>query len=375
MTTETERMEIESYRFGEVGGAPSTIVGSVDGAPSTVVGRVGGAPSTIVGGDGGDEAVSFGDGNGGAAGVGLHGRSGQSSSIVSVSMVVISNSALKELNAESITVILNFSPSAYSDTYVNLTAILSAPNVPFISFLSLLQKENVIEILQTQANAQTGLTLFAPDNAAIYGDKVPWGTLSAAQHQSLLLFHALPQYFGNTLSDLNTILQLSPVTTMAGGQYTLNITSVAGAFYLNVSGSSSAQLLGAVKLTTYPTEVYQIDKGIFIMNTSFYPTEIYQIDKVLIPEGIFGTDIPPPPSTSASSTAPSASKTSTPHKSKFASLLQFFSPIMIRVHKTLIEKIKIKMVDPTCLKTCDLALVSFNVWTAANFLVFRSIFY
>ncbi|KAE9448593.1 hypothetical protein C3L33_19509, partial [Rhododendron williamsianum] len=156
-------------------------------------------------------------------------------------------------------VILNFSPLAFS-TYVNLTAILSAPNVPFISFLNLLQKENVIEILQTQANAQTGLTLFAPDNAAIYGNKVPWGNLSAAQQQSLLLFHALPQYFGNTLSDLNTLCQLSPVTTMAGGQYTLNITSVLGAFYLNVSGSSSAQLLGAVKLTTYPTEVYQIDK-------------------------------------------------------------------------------------------------------------------
>ncbi|KAI8554061.1 hypothetical protein RHMOL_Rhmol05G0068400 [Rhododendron molle] len=212
-----------------------------------------------------------------------------------------------------VTITLVLSPSACSDTSVNnLTAILSSPDVPLFSFLGLLQKGKVIEILQTQANSQTGLTLFAPNNAAIYGDKVPWGTLSAAQLQSLLLYHALPQYFGDSITDLNTLSQLSPVTTMAGGQYTLSITYLADmTFYVNDSGSSSANVLGAADaLTTYPTEVYQIDK-------------------VLLREAIFGTNSPPP-STSASSTVPSASTTSTPHKSMFASLLQIFSPIMIR---------------------------------------------
>ncbi|XP_058216655.1 fasciclin-like arabinogalactan protein 7 [Rhododendron vialii] len=207
----------------------------------------------------------------------------------------------------TITLVLNFSPSAYSETFVNVTDILSSPNVHLLTFLSLLQTENVIEILQTQANTQTGLTLFAPNDAAFASDNVPWGNLSLAQLQSLILSHALPQYFGDTSSDINTLCQLSPVTTMAGGQYTLNITFVSDTLYVNVSSSSSAQVLTAVNLTTYPTEVYQIDK-------------------VLMPEAIFGTNSPPaPPPTPATANATSVWTNSTPpytpHHSMFASLL------------------------------------------------------
>ncbi|KAF7143327.1 hypothetical protein RHSIM_Rhsim05G0057600 [Rhododendron simsii] len=167
----------------------------------------------------------------------------------------------------TITLVLNFSP--YSQSFVNVTDILSSPNVPLHTFLSLLQTENVIEILQTQANAQTGLTLFAPNDTAFAIDNVPWGNLSLDQLQSLLLSHALPEYFGDRSSGISTLRQLSPVTTMAGGQYTLSFTSVLDTFCVNVSGSSRAQVLNAVNVSTYPTQVYQIDK-------------------VLMPEVIFG---------------------------------------------------------------------------------------
>ncbi|XP_058216654.1 fasciclin-like arabinogalactan protein 7 [Rhododendron vialii] len=206
----------------------------------------------------------------------------------------------------TITLVLNFSP--YSQSFVNLTDILSSPNVHLLTFLSLLQTENVIETLQTQANSQTGLTLFAPNDGAIAIDNVPWGNLSLAQLQSLLLSHALPEYFGDTSSGISTLRQLSPVTTMAGGQYTMSITYVSGTFYVNVSSSSSAQVLTVLTPTTYPTQVYEIDK-------------------VLMPEAIFGTNSlpPPPPPTPATATATSVWTNSTPpytpHRSTFALLL------------------------------------------------------
>ncbi|KAI8558173.1 hypothetical protein RHMOL_Rhmol04G0069100 [Rhododendron molle] len=190
------------------------------------------------------------------------------------------------------TLVLISSPSTYSQSApVNLTAILSEQSAPFGSFLALLQSTNAIQILQNQANTQQGLTLFAPNDVAFADDPVPWGTLSAAQTQSLCLFHALPQYYSAT--GLNTLSQLSPLTTMAGGQYTLNITYVSQTLYLN-SGWTSAKVLAAGDLTTYPTQVYQINK-------------------VLLPEAIFGTNIPPPPpSSSTPGTSPSSSTTSTP---------------------------------------------------------------
>lgn len=200
-------------------------------------------------------------------------------------------------------VLLNFSPSAYSDTYVDLTAILSAPGSPFRSFLTLIQTENVIQILEQQGNGEPGLTLFVPNNDAIARDNVPWGTLSLAGVQALLLFHAIPQYISATAISLSALSKISPVLTMAGVQsntlsgFNLNFTyaSVSDTLYLN-SGWTQVKVLGTKNIT-------------------FFPTEIYEIDKVLMPEGIFGTNIPPPPSTSASS-APSASTTSTPHKNK-----------------------------------------------------------
>ncbi|KAG5551641.1 hypothetical protein RHGRI_009908 [Rhododendron griersonianum] len=81
---------------------------------------------------------------------------------------------------------------------------------------------------------------------------------------------------------------------MAGGQYTLNITFISQTLYLN-SGWTCAKVLAAGDLTTYPTQVYQINK-------------------VLLPEAIFGTNIPPPPPPPSSTpgTSPSSSTTSTP---------------------------------------------------------------
>ncbi|XP_058210537.1 fasciclin-like arabinogalactan protein 7 [Rhododendron vialii] len=191
------------------------------------------------------------------------------------------------------TLVLIFSPSAYSQSD-NLGDILGAPASSYSSFYSLLESSTgTSRILQDQADTQQGLTLFVPNNNAIATDPVPWGTLSVAQIQSLILFHAVPQYYG--ISALNTLSQLSPVVTMAGGQYTLNFTVVSQALYLN-SGWTSAKVVDVVKL-----------------NTS--TLQIYQIDAVLKPEAIFGTNIPPPPSTATatpSSSAPPPPTTATP---------------------------------------------------------------
>ncbi|KAF7145244.1 hypothetical protein RHSIM_Rhsim04G0043900 [Rhododendron simsii] len=164
------------------------------------------------------------------------------------------------------TLVLIFSPSAYSQSD-NLGDILGAPASSYSSFYSLLESSTgTSRILQDQANTQQGLTLFVPNNNAFATDPVPWGTLSPAQIQSLILFHAVPQYYG--ISALNTLSQLSPVVTMAGGQYTLNFTVVSQALYLN-SGWTIAKVVDVVKL-----------------NTS--TLQIYQIDAVLKPEAIFG---------------------------------------------------------------------------------------
>lgn len=170
----------------------------------------------------------------------------------------------------------SLSPSpapAPAPPYVNLTDLLSVAG-PFHTFLDYLVSTKVIETFQHQANdTEEGITIFVPKDDAFKSLKKPsLSNLTEDQLKSLLLFHALPHYY--SLADFKNLSQLSPVNTFAGGQYTLNFSDVSGTVHIG-SGWTNTKVSSSVHSTD--------------------PVAVYQVDKVLLPEAIFGTDIPPTP--------------------------------------------------------------------------------
>lgn len=158
--------------------------------------------------------------------------------------------------------------------YTNLTDLLSVAG-PFHTFLNYLVSTKVIETFQTQANnTEEGITLFVPKDTAFTSLKKPsLSNLTSDQLKSLCLFHALPRYY--SLADFKNLSDKSPINTFAGGNlYSLNFTDDSGTVHLN-SGWSRTKVSSAVRTT--------------------YPVAVYQVDKVLLPEAIFGTDLPPMP--------------------------------------------------------------------------------
>ncbi|KAL2938732.1 Fasciclin-like arabinogalactan protein 7 [Bienertia sinuspersici] len=157
--------------------------------------------------------------------------------------------------------------------YVNITELLSVAG-PFHTFLNYLQSTKVIETFQNQANdTEEGITLFVPKDGAFSSLKKPSLTnLTKDQLKQLCLFHALPHYY--SLSEFRNLSHAGPVNTFAGGDYTLNFTDVSGTIHMT-SGWS----------------ITKISSSVF----STRPVALYQVDKVLLPEAIFGTDIPPMP--------------------------------------------------------------------------------
>lgn len=182
----------------------------------------------------------------------------------------------------------SLSPSpapAPAPPYVNLTDLLTVAG-PFHTFLNYLVSTKVIDTFQHQANdTEEGITLFVPKDDAFKSLKKPsLSNLTGDQLKSLLLFHALPHYY--SLADFKNLSQLSPVNTMAGGQYTLNFTDVSGTVHIG-SGWTNTKVSSSVHSTD--------------------PVAVYQVDKVLLPEAIFGTDIPPTPAPApAPDTSPAA---------------------------------------------------------------------
>ncbi|XP_076904883.1 fasciclin-like arabinogalactan protein 7 [Bidens hawaiensis] len=156
--------------------------------------------------------------------------------------------------------------------YVNLTELLSVAG-PFSNFLKLLEQTKVIETLQNQANnTGEGITLFVPKDKAFTSLKKPsLSNLTADELKQLCLFHALPHYY--SLSDFKNLSSAGPVNTLAGGTYTLNFTDDSGTVHIG-SGWTN---------TVVSSSVHSTD-----------PVAIYQVNKVLLPEAIFGTDIPAP---------------------------------------------------------------------------------
>ncbi|KAE8701347.1 Fasciclin-like arabinogalactan protein 7 [Hibiscus syriacus] len=157
--------------------------------------------------------------------------------------------------------------------YVNLTYLLSVAG-PFHTFLNYLESTKVIDTFQNQANnTEQGITIFVPMDNSFSGLKKPsLSNLSDDQLKSLILFHALPKYYA--LADFGELSTKGPVSTLAGGQYTLDFTDNSGTVHLD-SGWSKTKVTSAVHSTD--------------------PVAIYQVDKVLLPEAIFGTDVPPMP--------------------------------------------------------------------------------
>lgn len=170
--------------------------------------------------------------------------------------------------------------------YVNLTYLLSVAG-PFNTFLDYIVSTKVIDTLQNQANnTEEGVTIFVPKDSAFSSQKKPsLKNLTNDQLKSLLLFHALPHYY--SLAEFTNLSQSGPVNTLAGGgQYALNFTDVSGSVHIS-SGWTNTKVSSSVHSTD--------------------PVAIYQVDKVLLPEAIFGTDIPPTPAPApAPNIAPSA---------------------------------------------------------------------
>ncbi|KAG2293990.1 hypothetical protein Bca52824_040659 [Brassica carinata] len=100
----------------------------------------------------------------------------------------------------------------------------------------------------------------------------PLSNLTKDQLKQLLLSHALPHYY--SLSEFKNLSQSGPVSTFAGGQYPLKFTDVSG----------------TVRIETLWTRT-KVSSSVF----STDPVAVYQVNRVLLPEAIFGTDVPPMP--------------------------------------------------------------------------------
>ncbi|CAL0307312.1 unnamed protein product [Lupinus luteus] len=157
--------------------------------------------------------------------------------------------------------------------FVNLTELLTVAG-PFHTFLNYLESTKVIETFQNQANnTEEGITILVPKDSAFSSLKKPsLSKLTDDQIKQVILFHALPHYY--SLADFKNLSETGSTPTFAGGDYTLNFTDDSGSVHIS-SGWSITKVTSAVHSTD--------------------PVAIYQVDKVLLPEAIFGTDIPPAP--------------------------------------------------------------------------------
>ncbi|KAF7831627.1 Retrovirus-related Pol polyprotein from transposon TNT 1-94 [Senna tora] len=157
-------------------------------------------------------------------------------------------------------------------SFVNITDLLTVAG-PFHTFLSYLRSTDLIRTFQNQANDShnQGITIFVPPDSAFASLKTPsLASITPDQLKQVLLFHALPRFY--SFSDFSSLGQSTP--TFAGAGYALNFSDDSGTVRLD-SGWSRTKVSSAV----FATE----------------PVAIYQVDKVLLPEAVFGTDIPPAP--------------------------------------------------------------------------------
>ncbi|XP_041006992.1 fasciclin-like arabinogalactan protein 7 isoform X1 [Juglans microcarpa x Juglans regia] len=200
--------------------------------------------------------------------------------MVSCTLLLLCSSSAYAQTAKSPSISPTPSPApAPAPEYVNLTDLLTVAG-PFHTFLSYLESTKVIDTFQNQANnTEEGITIFVPKDGAFSSLKKPsLSNLTKVQLKSLILFHGLPHYY--SLAEFKNLSESGPVPTFAGGQYTLNFSDVSGTVNIG-SGWTNTKVSSSVHSTD--------------------PVAVYQVDKVLLPEAIFGTDIPPTPAPAPSS--------------------------------------------------------------------------
>jgi hypothetical protein len=114
--------------------------------------------------------------------------------------------------------------------------------------------------------------------------------LSRNQLKDLLMCHSLAKHY--ELADFEWLSRIGPVTTLAGGMYTVNVTYDAGTVHVR-SRWADAKVVGSVSVDA--------------------PMAIYELDRVLLPDSLFRAqppvaaipDVPPaPPPTKEDAEAP-----------------------------------------------------------------------
>lgn len=104
--------------------------------------------------------------------------------------------------------------------------------------------------------------------------------LSVQELKNLMMYHSLPKHY--ELADFERLSHTRPVTTLAGGMYTVNVTYDEGTVHVH-SKWAHAKIVGSVSVDA--------------------PMAIYELDRVLLPDALFRAqppvaDLPaaPPPS-------------------------------------------------------------------------------
>ncbi|KAF8758111.1 hypothetical protein HU200_010776 [Digitaria exilis] len=153
--------------------------------------------------------------------------------------------------------------------YVDIADLLDVAG-PFQTFLNYLQKTNVIEIFQSQANTtKIGITIFVPRDsafAALKKKNTLAGLITKGHLKSLLLYHAFRKFY--SLTELSKLSRRNPVATFAGSKYTLNLTDDNGGIRVK-STWSNAKIVSCVYARA--------------------PVAVYEVDKVLLPMQIFSS--------------------------------------------------------------------------------------
>ncbi|EEE68955.1 hypothetical protein OsJ_27847 [Oryza sativa Japonica Group] len=158
-------------------------------------------------------------------------------------------------------------PSPAAPRHVDLADLLSVAG-PFHTFLDLLEKTDVLRTFQSQANgSKDGITVFVPKDAA---------------------FASLARLGGAA----------SPVPTLAGGEYTVNVTDDMGTVHVGSMWSNPK-----ISSSVYSTR----------------PVAVYEVDRVLLPMQIFRTDPPMAPSPAPAPDAKPASDAASPLPGKSSS--------------------------------------------------------
>lgn len=135
-------------------------------------------------------------------------------SMVTSVLVLLSFSSTKAQTVGSPTLSPTLTPAPVPD-FVNLTDLLSVAG-PFHTFPNYLESTKVIQTFLNQTNnIGRGITIFVPKGDTFSSlKKRSLINLTQDQLKSLILFHALPQYY--SLVDFKNLSQTGPVNTFGG---------------------------------------------------------------------------------------------------------------------------------------------------------------